>query len=1283
MAEIDNGGLFFKGSLDNSQLDAAIEETLRRIQGLSDGTAAAGDNIEDVFQKTADDIAKAFQMIDMATGMHQSSLRDLESEYDRLGKASREALFSGRDEEYRTLSRQQEAISGEIALRKELLKELEKEADALLEHERVFDEQRKKVEEAAQAHVTFNTQLRNVREELLLLEQAGQKNTERYRELEKEAGTLAGAISDVNKQTQILGHSQSGFQGVISGITGVSGGFAAATGAISLFADKNDDLRMIMVKIQSLMAITIGLQQVQETLYEKSAFSLVILSRAKNLVSASSLRLGTAFVRMGMSATAARIAVGALYAALTLGLSLAITGAIYAWGKYTDAQSKAAEASKKAFEVEKEALEVRFKSRIELERTIKEVKSFTGTKEEERKKVDELNQKYGESFGYYKTVAEWYSVLQKKGEDYIQMLFLQAKAQSLMQKAIEQDNLVNEINSKGQEEYRPMWGRGGKAYMFFGGSNLNSTFSDPAKIAFENAKKAGEELRDTYLGQVESLQNEIQVIRENGIGGFDEIIVKPVKKPTKEKKNEDPFAKELEERKKHYREYFNWVNAGFQKEADVEFASLLERGKTYKAYLQSLLDSGKLTREQIHRVTNEIVSETNASMLNDFKASLEDQMKNAGDVIERLQKIQEIRADLKVEAEKENADPLVDQKQDILEDYAKSASEDFDDESKKLLEKYRTFTQIRLDVEKQFQKEVKIMRQNGASEENIAIAQQQKDHILAVLDDEVAQKDVTFQAMMRHIGDMGIKQLEQSLRDAEEALRQSSVTNGDNATQAAVARATIRQLQEELKLAKIDEDHKNKNKSDQWDKQAKAIRNCKTEIDKMLDSMDFLDDSTKDVLQAASNIADGTIAMIDGIQVLAIGAAESISAVEKASVILAIIGAAIQIITSIFNMAGKAEKAHQEALAEVHANKLAMQREYNLALIEQNLLLKEAETIFGSDRYKNATNAINVYRGVLQQLDNEMRSQYQHINLLGQQISFAVSGLDSITIKTGHEKTGLFGWGKGRDIYTSITDVYDDLITAEGKLNVTRAKSILSTQTMSNANKEALQYMIDLAEKSEEAFEQVKGYLTDIFGELGNSMSDALTDAFKNGTDASIAFYDSVSGMLERLAQDMIYSVTLAPIMEKAQEQMLNILQNGNLSDEQKFNEYASLMGQLTKDAIAQKENSDKLYETYQAIANQNGIDIWKSDKDPSVDTSLTGAVTGVTEETASMLAGQINAIRINQVESTEIFRDQLFHLANIDRNTGAIDVNTKYIKSIYDKMSSGGDPLRSKGLGN
>ena len=50
--------------------------------------------------------------------------------------------------------------------------------------------------------------------------------------------------------------------------------------------------------------------------------------------------------------------------------------------------------------------------------------------------------------------------------------------------------------------------------------------------------------------------------------------------------------------------------------------------------------------------------------------------------------------------------------------------------------------------------------------------------------------------------------------------------------------------------------------------------------------------------------------------------------------------------------------------------------------------------------------------------------------------------------------------------------------------------------------------------------------------------------------------------MLEKLSKEMIYTVTIAPYIEKAQERMLDVMQNENLTDEQKSTTmYQFLMG--------------------------------------------------------------------------------------------------------------------------
>ena len=110
---------------------------------------------------------------------------------------------------------------------------------------------------------------------------AGQCGTEAYVKLQQEAGRLQNAMGDAQKQAQILAHDNAGLQGVISAVSGVAGAFSAAQGVIGLFGAENENLQKVMLRVQSLMSITMGLQQVANTLNKDSYLSVAILSKIR------------------------------------------------------------------------------------------------------------------------------------------------------------------------------------------------------------------------------------------------------------------------------------------------------------------------------------------------------------------------------------------------------------------------------------------------------------------------------------------------------------------------------------------------------------------------------------------------------------------------------------------------------------------------------------------------------------------------------------------------------------------------------------------------------------------------------------------------------------------------------------------------------------------------------------------------------------------------------------------------------------------------------------------
>ena len=257
--------------------------------------------------------------------------------------------------------------------------------------------------------------------------------------------------------------------------------------------------------------------------------------------------------------------------AMTTGIMLLVMygDEIWEWTKSLFGAKDGVDALKQSMqeknEVEKEAHALSLRTRAELERTIRELNAFTGSKEQEKRKVDELNRKYGESFGYYKTLSEWYDVLIQKGEAYINSLFMQQKAQAYIKKAVEIDEQLNEVKSKGKEEFRPLWGDGGKANMFFGGDNLNQYGSDPADIAYKKRIAELEEEKAYNLKQAEWFQNEY--VKNNKASGLDDYS--PATPDAPNKAMEQEAAKRLEAEQRLSKEMLSLQRKNQQDEIDL------------------------------------------------------------------------------------------------------------------------------------------------------------------------------------------------------------------------------------------------------------------------------------------------------------------------------------------------------------------------------------------------------------------------------------------------------------------------------------------------------------------------------------------------------------------------------------------------------------------------------------------------------------------------------------------------------------------------------------------
>ena len=182
-------------------------------------------------------------------------------------------------------------------------------------------------------------------------------------------------------------------------------------------------------------------------------------------------------------------AVTVLYGALTMGLSVVITGIISLFTNMGDEAEDTAESVDQLKESEDAFSQASSNMKAELDVEISRLASLIHNHENASKKVSELNKKYGESFGYHRTAAEWYDTLIEKSKVYCAQMGYEAQAKVLSSqiaaaqlekesKEAERRQLGQQyMDTKGEVHYNWENAQGGKDYYTQLGSDINEITS--------------------------------------------------------------------------------------------------------------------------------------------------------------------------------------------------------------------------------------------------------------------------------------------------------------------------------------------------------------------------------------------------------------------------------------------------------------------------------------------------------------------------------------------------------------------------------------------------------------------------------------------------------------------------------------------------------------------------------------------------------------------------------------------------------------------------------------
>lgn len=294
--------------------------------------------------------------------------------------------------------------------------------------------------------------------------------------LEQEVyGKLFGSAESLRALTPLMGNLSDKFSENVSSMKDSAGTIdnafdtVAHTGAATLqmlnnkLGEYSDTLQSSIGNVLPYISVSAQIAM--------CAASVVSLSKTFNILAVSA-KLARTVIAMfspivevcsatmrgaAVSAETLKLAIRSLMISTGVGIAIvALTEAInYLMNSSDEAADKVdglTEAEQRAKQAHQQTAQEIAGVRSEMDMNILKLKSFKGSKEEEKKLVGEMNTKYGEAMGYYSTVAQWYTALTKNSKMYCDQMINEITLRNLANEAAnlrqQQHDILKDENGK-------------------------------------------------------------------------------------------------------------------------------------------------------------------------------------------------------------------------------------------------------------------------------------------------------------------------------------------------------------------------------------------------------------------------------------------------------------------------------------------------------------------------------------------------------------------------------------------------------------------------------------------------------------------------------------------------------------------------------------------------------------------------------------------------------------------------------------------------------------------
>ena len=603
-------------------------------------------------------------------------------------------------------------------------------------------------------------------------------------------------------------------------------------------------------------------------------------------------------------------------------------------------------------------------------------------------------------------------------------------------------------------------------------------------------------------------------------------------------KEQQKIANETAQRNEKIREYSDKVSeAVTQAEFDIRQAQINAMDDGYeKTVAQVQLNYDRLIAENDKRAQK---------MIEDLKDKKTLEWLNQNPKATKEQEI-EYRASLNLTT----AD-LSSEQQAMLRSYAEIARQiqvngnraALDDMLKDVL----TYEQQRTEIAEEYEKKRKALYQTdeqgnyvldesgspvlrqGVTHGNVDELNRQEEEALQRVDEMFAEREATYQAWCNQIADMTLEQLQQVLERAEQELADLEKNGGASDKQLSVARAKVTTAKNKVQSAQAKNDvSPDKRSVKEWEDLYKTLLECEKQFESIGNTVGGV---AGEIISVAGNITTSSLSMINGIvqlvnmssagiQGTAVAAATAISTVEKASVILTIISAAMQIVMQIVNLfnSDDEKQEHIEALQgridqlqwELDNADIVRLQENSGKAVER---VRQALSETYQELLKNKL-AVGDVAGAWRLLFTNISSNSEVLEKTAEKLAKAYANIEYTADKA-------LGGEKYASAKEQLENIAQQQILIQEQIEAEQSKK-------KSDGGQIEEWQRQIEELGQEAVQIINDMVEDIIGgsssEIASELGDAFFEAFQAGEDYAEAWGDKVNEIVADVMKRMLVS---------------------------------------------------------------------------------------------------------------------------------------------------------------